>query len=68
MFWDTFVFNEGGNKLLHKVLAKYVGMGRIFRFYGIKNRGAKKLVGVKVCLTFGDERLPLSKMEDPIGF
>ena len=32
------------------------------------NGGAKKLVGVKVCLTFGDERLPLSKMEDPIGF
>ena len=33
MFWDTFVFNEKGNKVLHKVIAKYVQMGKNFHFY-----------------------------------
>ena len=37
MFWDTFVFNEKGNKLLHKVIAKYVQMGYNFHFYDSKN-------------------------------
>ena len=37
VFRDTFVFNEEGNKLLDKVISKYVQMGYEFHFYGRKN-------------------------------
>ena len=37
VFWDTFVFNEKANKVLHKVIAKYVQMGYNFHFYDSKN-------------------------------
>lgn len=54
MFWDTFVFNEKGNKLLHKVIAKYVQMGKNFHFYDtqLESMMVGKQVKVKVCVVF----------------
>ena len=81
MFWDTFVFNEKGNKLLHKVITKYAWMGYNFHFYDSKNitwqQKYQKYDGCQVsgkwecvlCLTFADERLPLSvRWRIPLDF